>query len=358
MRLEPRLSLAVEPGDQAGCSVATLADIAFIGACAASKPENCDGCGAVHTVRISTRQPMALIQHPAAVQLAYFGSALAVARSGLDGSGILLVGAVGEAGPLGLRAGAAYTLSFSVDASSPIYTMRHRLSTATLLPEDNFGTAAALSPDVRTLATHHSYQSAVQLFHIHSHARSLLTAPPTASLPLPLPLPPPRTHAPSEQATLAVLGARGPQFLPAGVQTMDSAGAAYVFEVATGQLLARLRPVDMTSGLPQLGWCAPTLLYPASQLHATLTHPSPHSHTHPPTHTPIPTLTHLSLRSHTQPHISMCSFPQLLVWRLRRRGRWSHRRRRAALTPALRTQDQPRGRHGLSCATLGSQRQE
>ena len=161
MRLEPRLSLAVEPGDQAGCSVATLADIAFIGACAASKPENCDGCGAVHTVRISTRQPMALIQHPAAVQLAYFGSALAVARSGLDGSGILLVGAVGEAGPLGLRAGAAYTLSFSVDASSPIYTMRHRLSTATLLPEDNFGTAAALSPDVRTLATHHSYQSAV-----------------------------------------------------------------------------------------------------------------------------------------------------------------------------------------------------
>lgn len=178
--------------------------------------------------------------------------------------------------------------------------------------------------------------------HSHSHSHALLLAP----------------TLPREQATLAVLGARGPQFLPAGVQTMDSAGAAYVFEVATGQLLARLRPVDMTSGLPQLGWCAPTLLYPASQLHATLTHPSLHSHTHPPTLTPIPTLTHPSLRSHTQPHISMCSFPQLLVWRLRRRGRWSHRRRRAALTPALRTQDKPRGCHGLSCATLGSQRQE
>ena len=203
---------AYSAGARVGCSAAILDDVAVVGACEATSSSGHTSAGMVHMLSVGTRAPLALVNPPRAVASALFGSSVALGKS--RGQGTLVVGAPGESQGFRSAVGFVYVFRFAIGAdptgsasgasgasgtsSAPSFVLR--LNAEDGGPEDHFGSSVAVHGDT------------------------------------------------------CVVGARGADYYPAGRQTIEAGGAAYVFDLQTGDQLAMLQPRDAMSGAsPMLG---------------------------------------------------------------------------------------------------------
>ena len=178
--------------EEMGCSSAVLGDLAVFGACGATA-SGFESAGLVQAISISTRETKGQAISPAPGPNRRFGSSVAMGE--FRGSGIMLVGSPQE--PVGnfLNAGFVFVYSFDLmhttNASSTFeanFVMR--LYNEEIRNNDHFGLSVAM------------------------HGERV------------------------------IVGAPGPDFYPAGFPSVNDAGAAFVFDLATGEQLAKLQPRD------------------------------------------------------------------------------------------------------------------
>ena len=91
------VDLAVTTGDRVGCSAAILHDFAVVGACGASY-NGVSGSGAVHSLRLSTRQSSSIVAPPTIGMQFGFGASVTMAEytDNTTTKAVLLVGQPGE----------------------------------------------------------------------------------------------------------------------------------------------------------------------------------------------------------------------------------------------------------------------
>ena len=177
-----------EYGAKMGCSVAMWEDFALVGACEASN-NGLAQAGLVYSLRVGSRQSTGTVvpNNPAAG--AYFGYALKFAE--FQGKGLLFVGAPGERGGVFSNVGFVHVYNFELGQNNPTsFTVEFNtlLFAEDAKEHDNFGKAID--------------------FH----------------------------------NGIAVVGAPGPTFYPAGYAEIDDGGAVYTFDMVTGVQLAKLQP--------------------------------------------------------------------------------------------------------------------
>jgi hypothetical protein len=183
----------VTAGDRVGCSAAVLDNWAVVGACTASL-FGAQQSGAVHSFQTSTRLGTGLVLPAIAQSGARFGSTLALAQHG--SIGLLLVGAVGE----DFERGKVHVFQFQLaDSHIFSYDFLLDLTPATRTGGDHFGSALAVS------------------------------------------------------GRRVAVGARGPNIYPAGWPQIADGGFVYLFDLLTGEQLAKIHPVDQATGGPLIG---------------------------------------------------------------------------------------------------------
>ena len=182
------------PGDELGCAIAVDGHYAAVGACGDGWHSGVTHSGAVYMVDIGSGRIDSVLVAPDANPYMNFGSAIAMTPSGY-----VLVGASRD-NPLNLyTTGAVHVYIVMVDgAGNRQIAHRQKLVAQDPIDEARFGAAIAVS------------------------------------------------------GRTAAIGARGPDNYPPGLMTPQGNGAVYLFDVPTGQQLAKVAPVD-TAGNGALG---------------------------------------------------------------------------------------------------------
>ena len=177
----------VTAGSGIGCSTLLVGDFSFVGACDGGE----QAAGVIYTFRAASREMTGVITPPTPLSGMKFGAALAAGT--FEGSGVLLVGAPGERVSYMQNVGFVYVYRFPLVQNEGSFAFTYsgmKLYAEDARPNGFFGSAMAMD------------------------------------------------------GARIVVGSPGPDSYPAGFPTIDDGGAAYVFDLVSGEQLAQLQPRD------------------------------------------------------------------------------------------------------------------